>query len=170
MAADMWVHWISGDILKAHQSIDRWCEMEPANRTSLWYKSQLLAWLKRYNELYELSENLTQGNPDDIWSQTIRCMTLAIQGKKDEALNSVSKANLIHCWNDFGLPWLMCECYSIMEEKDESLRWLERSIDRGLFNYPLINELDPFLINIRSEDKYNELMLKVKYKWENLEV
>ena len=44
------------------------------------------------------------------------------------------------------------------------------SVDLGNINYPLFSELDPWLENIRGEERFKELMVRVKHQWENFEV
>ena len=40
----------------------------------------------------------------------------------------------------------------------------------GFINYPFLNEYDPFLENIRREERFKKLMKRVKHEWENFEV
>ncbi|MCG7853440.1 MAG: hypothetical protein MIO92_13040, partial [Methanosarcinaceae archaeon] len=169
-ASSMWVHWASGDLVNALKSVEEWCLRDPGNRIGAWYRCQLLAWVGRYEESYRLADALTKEDPNEVMGQILRCLILALQGRKDEAFHTVSEENLAHAWIDFGLPCIMAECYALMEEKDEALRWLERAVEKGLFNYPSINEFDPFLSNIRYEERFKKLMERVKYKWENFEV
>ena len=96
----------------------------------------------------------------------LRFFTLALRGEKEEALRVLTPEAREIFWGDFHLPWLITEGYSVLEEKEEALRWLERTIERGNFNYPLLNEMDPFLENIRSEERFKALMVGVKKKWE----
>ena len=60
--------------------------------------------------------------------------------------------------------------YSYLDEKESALNWLENSVERGFINYPLINNQDPFLENIRSEPRFKKLMERVKYEWKNFEI
>jgi hypothetical protein len=58
----------------------------------------------------------------------------------------------------------------LIDEKERALDWLEQDVDLGMINYPLMNELDPFLKNIRGEERFKKLMERVKYEWEHFEV
>ena len=60
--------------------------------------------------------------------------------------------------------------YSYLEEKETSLKWLEKAVNRGFINYPLMAETDPLLVNIRGEKRFKKLMERVKYEWENFKV
>jgi non-specific serine/threonine protein kinase len=71
---------------------------------------------------------------------------------------------------DCQLSMHMAAFYSYIGEKVKSLEWLENAIDRGFINFPFLNEYDPFLENIRGEERFKKLMERVKYEWENFEV
>ena len=51
--------------------------------------------------------------------------------------------------------------------KDEALTWLERAVEQGWINYPLFSKQDPLLESIRGEERFRELMVKVKRDWED---
>jgi len=61
----------------------------------------------------------------------------------------------------------IADLYALIDEKDESIKWLERAVEWGLINYPFLSETDPFLENIRGEVRFMKLMKNVKYAWEN---
>lgn len=67
-------------------------------------------------------------------------------------------------------PIWMAESYSLINEKDEAIDWLEHGVKSGFINYPFLMEYDLFLANIRSEERFKKLMEQVKHKWENFEV
>jgi hypothetical protein len=39
-----------------------------------------------------------------------------------------------------------------------------------LINYPFLSKIDPFLENIRGEERFMKLIKKVKFAWENFKV
>ena len=47
--------------------------------------------------------------------------------------------------------------------------WVECAIKCGFINYPFLVEYDPFLVNIRGEERFKKLMQRVKYEWEHFE-
>lgn len=64
----------------------------------------------------------------------------------------------------------MGSLYSFLNDSVKSLEWLENSVNKGFINYPMLNEYDLLLDNIRGEERYKKLMLRVKTEWENFEV
>ena len=68
------------------------------------------------------------------------------------------------------LPWYIADCYALIEEKEQAMKWIERAVDWGLINYPFLSKTDPFLENIRGEERFKKLMVRVKNEWENYKV
>ena len=64
--------------------------------------------------------------------------------------------------------WLIADFYSMMDRKKEALHWLEHAINKGFINYPLFSQYDPFLMNIKQEEKFEKLMKRVNDDWEKL--
>ena len=77
---------------------------------------------------------------------------------------------LKYCQVDCQVSWHMATFYSYLDDKDQSLVWLNNAVDRGFINYPFLSEHDKLLNNIRGEKGFMELMKKVKLEWENFEV
>ncbi|OGD35804.1 MAG: hypothetical protein A2V45_01085 [Candidatus Aminicenantes bacterium RBG_19FT_COMBO_58_17] len=76
----------------------------------------------------------------------------ALRHEKDKALQTLTKQKREILWKDPEGPWL------------------ERAVARGWANYPLFSRIDPFLANIRGEDRFQKLMERIKRDWENFEV
>jgi hypothetical protein len=58
----------------------------------------------------------------------------------------------------------------LIGEKNEAIDLLERATKDIFINYPFFSKIDPFLENIRGEERFKKLMEQVKYEWENFEV
>jgi non-specific serine/threonine protein kinase len=71
---------------------------------------------------------------------------------------------------DFQYSSVFADIYALLGHKKEALDWLENAVNRGFINYPFLSEYDPFLENVRSEDRFKKLMERVKHEWENFEV
>jgi hypothetical protein len=94
----------------------------------------------------------------------------AWEGKKAEMFAALdSNPSLKEPW-DFQSAYWKTECLALIGEKELALDCLELDVDLGMSNYPLMSTLDPFLDNIRGEERFKKLMERVKYEWEHLEV
>jgi hypothetical protein len=94
----------------------------------------------------------------------------SIQGNKKVVHDYLTDENIGRFKNDFENSQQVTDCLALIDEKGLALDWLEHSIKIGFINYPFLNEHDPFLENIRGEERFKKLMERVKHEWENFEV
>jgi hypothetical protein len=73
------------------------------------------------------------------------------------------------CQRDGEWSWVVAEAFALLDERKESVDWLENAVNQGIINYPFLNTYDPFLKNIRGDERFKKLMERVKYEWEHFE-
>jgi hypothetical protein len=95
---------------------------------------------------------------------------LALQGDTDGIPQLLSEDFLMTSKRDHQYSYHIATFYSFLNQIELAIEWLENAVDRGIFNYPLMNEIDPFLENIRGDHRFKKLMERVKYEWENFKV
>jgi serine/threonine protein kinase/Flp pilus assembly protein TadD len=164
------VPWMKGELKSATKGVEEWYNQDPDDQIRAFYLGHLLAWTGRHEESLRLAEKMVRQDPGDGMGQTLLFLALAINGRAVAAKRAIPHSMRDSIWMDFHLPWLMAEGYALLGDKDEALRWLERAVEQGNFNYPLWNELDPLLANVRGEERFLKLMERVKKEWENFEV
>ena len=59
--------------------------------------------------------------------------------------------------------------FALLNENNNALGWLENAVRLGFINCPFLNQYDPFLENLRGEERFKKLMERVKYEWEHFE-
>ncbi len=91
----------------------------------------------------------------------------SLQGKKEQALACATDKLKKIGKTDEQLSWMLADCYSLVGEKEEAMNWLENAVNRGFVNYPYISKYNPFLKNIRGEERFKKLLERVKYEWEH---
>jgi len=131
---------------------------------------RIFAAAEEMEEATSIAEQLNDKHPMTLFSQASNALMFALQGKKEDALNQISKDLYNLVLHDCEWATVLIESYSIIGENEKALDLLEHSVDGGLINYPFLNEYDPFLENIRSEPRFKKLMERVKHEWENFEV
>jgi len=164
------VYWTEGKYDLALASAAEYCQMDPESVVPEWYYAQLLAWNKKLDKAYEAMDQLAKVAPMHSLEKTILFLKYALQGQKEKAMQVLPESSKRIAWIDFHLPWFVAECFALIDERAEALRWLERAVDKGWWNYPLFSELDPLLANIRGEPRFNKLLERVRYQWEYFEV
>jgi hypothetical protein len=52
--------------------------------------------------------------------------------------------------------------YAYLDDKEESIKWLENAIKHGVINYPLLIEHDKLLNNIRGEERFSFFVITLR--------
>jgi non-specific serine/threonine protein kinase len=144
--------------------------MEPDNWFATLYIIVIFAWQKRYEEAYKLIDEMIQTGAHEHVAEWCLFFKFALRGQREKAFETLSDDVKKYFWNDPELPWLGACAYSLLDEREEAIHWLEQAVDRGWINYPLFSRDDPLLENIRGERRFQELMAKIKPEWERFEV
>jgi len=145
-------------------------DMEPSNPLAAWYVAFYMALNNNIKEAYSFIDNTRQKNPNNLFSVNMLLLKYSLQKKKMEALGLLTDEIKQFTWDDYILPWYFTDCYALIDEREQSIKWLERAVEWGFINYPYLSEIDPYLENIRGEERFKKLMERVKYEWENFEV
>jgi tetratricopeptide (TPR) repeat protein len=159
-----------GEMAAAVDFARKMCKMGLEHRIANYFVSRMLSLAGRLDEAFEVIDELAMEDSKDLMGSLSLFSKYALQGEKDKALLILTEDAKKFAWIDPEFPLYMTGYYSLINEKEEAFKWLEHTINRGLINYPLLSEKDPFLANIRSEPRFKKLMERVKYEWEHFEV
>jgi len=161
---------LKGNFEKAPESYQKMSQMDPHNPLSLWFYAWSLTFSGRKKEAYALIDQLSENAPGTVYASLGLFTKYALQGKKKEALGAVTSPLEIAAKGVEYLSRDMAHAYALIGEKEKALDWLENAVDRGFIAYPFLNEHDPFLENVRKEERYKKLMERIKYEWETFDV
>ena len=163
-------YWMDGEFESALSVFQKVYRLDPDNTAIRFLYAMHLALNDRLSEFNSLIDRLVQDTSNIVFTWIGTLLRHALHNQKSNALQSVSKELIETAREDESLSWWMAECYALLDEKHEALDWLENAVNRGVVNYPILSEYDPFLENIRSEPRFKQLMERVKYEWEHFEV
>jgi hypothetical protein len=82
----------------------------------------------------------------------------AIHGDAAQALALLDAKTLAVAWADFQFCSWVGEVYSLLGNREEAVRWLEHSIDRGYTIWRYFTRADWFLDHIRDDPRFLALM------------
>jgi len=136
----------------------------------LFQYAHIMAINNKIDEAKEAIEDQILKFPDNSWTYLAEFLLIALKGQKKNVKSVVNDKLISTARFDETYSWFMAECYSLLNIKEEAISWLENAVNRGFINYPFISKYDPFLKNIRSEERFKKLMKHVKNEWENFEV
>jgi serine/threonine-protein kinase len=61
---------------------------------------------------------------------------------------------------------MMAGAYALIGRTDDAIEWTRIAISRGFLHYPFLSSHDPFLESIRSDARFEALMIKLRPRWE----
>jgi len=162
-------HLFEGSNEQALESMAQAYELASGVPAVEFFYALILMYNDRLEEVYNIIDHSKKINPDNIFTYVGVFLKYALQGRKKEALQSVTPQVLKWSSNDLSNPWGLVLGYSLIGEKDKALDLLEKWVQLGFVNYPFFSK-DPFLENIRGEERFKKLIKRVKQEWENFEV
>ena len=134
------------------------------------WKALILFYNDRADEAYEFICKFVEEPTTNIWSQGTLFIKYVITRDIDKLTSLMTNDFIKGIRMDLQYSYHFATFYSYLGDKEKSLEFLENAVNRGFINYPMISELDPFLANIRGEERFKKLLERVKYEWENFDV
>ena len=136
---------------------------------SLLMKTWVLIYNEKWEEALSVFNKVSEFSINSYMSRATFILINACQRKEEEVIRLIDDKLLLWARKDFQYSLFVAETYSMINYKSDALDWLENSVNHGNINYPFLNEYDPLLENIRSEEQFKRLMERVKYERENFE-
>jgi len=135
----------------------------------------LLAANRQSNEAHALLDQWKSQMPDHPYLLAITSWVHALEGRKNESSQLLAKTLMNEDIRagmraDPAGVWVGAEIHAMNGDFSEALEWLEHGLDIGAINYPFLAKLDPWLANIRTDERFQKLMERVEYEWEHFEV
>jgi non-specific serine/threonine protein kinase len=165
-----WNHFYSGSFSQAIEPLTAACKAAPESRMNHFWKALILFYNGMTDESCDyICRNFTEP-PADSWSHLSVFLKNVIKGDKEQ-LRSLLDPDFVKIHQiDPQNSYFLSVFYAHLGKKKKSIEWLENAVQRGFMNYPFIVYHDPFLAEIRNEEKLKKLLKKVKSKWEHYEV
>jgi tetratricopeptide (TPR) repeat protein len=165
-----WVIVIQGNFSKALEISNEAYEMAKDHPSLSIIHAIYLAYNNQFNESISICDHWYKQDPEGLWPQMGQCLKYALLGDRENTIKAMSGGVKDKARCDLYDALLMAECDALIGEKQEAITSLEYAVNLGAINYPFYNEIDPFLENIRGEERFKKLMERTKIAWENFEV
>jgi hypothetical protein len=129
-----------------------------------------LAYNLRHEECYELVAKQQQIDPQPFYAKMMLFLQHALQGQSEKIEAILTDDFVQTAWRDLQYSSLVATYYAMLDQKDNALKWLTNSVDRGFINYPFLAKYDPFLSECSEYAPIQKLLRRVKREWENFKV
>jgi eukaryotic-like serine/threonine-protein kinase len=132
--------------------------------------SWALAWAGQIEEAIIVADQSAKEAPNIVQKKLGLILKHSLLGDASSVRAEITPQ--FYEWSHRECTWsyFVATSFALADAKDEAIDWLEHAVDLGWINYPGIAEKDPFLNNIRGEERFKKLLERVKYEWENFEV
>jgi len=162
-----YVYLMAGSFEKAIAPFERSYGMDSGNPIIALSYGQCLAMNERAEAAIQIFDDLQRRTPDAFMArigQLYKCALLrrpdGVSALVTSEVEAIADWDLYHSWN-------LAQCFALIGDADRAIHWLERSVERGMLNYPLLAVLDPFLAPIRHLTVFETLMTNVRREWES---
>ena len=158
----------AGEYDTALPLIEKAYRMAPDNAGVQYYYCFILAYTGQTEKSFNIAEQSMEQTPDNGFSKSSILLKYALQQNKDNIDNIMTEDFQSVLKGTFASEYRTAVVYSLINEKEKALLWLERAVEDGYMNYPRLAGKDPFLENIRQEARFQALLDRVKKRWESL--
>jgi len=165
-----WMHIYDGQFDHAVQELGHLLKAYPEHLYANFAYAFALAYNDCPDDALLIIDSLAQKDPDNAIVKLGCMLKHALQGDKESAFELVTPGFQKTCQRDPTFSHHLACIFSLLDAKDEALIWLNSAVNSGLINYPFLADQDPFLENIRGEERFKKLMERVKHEWEDFEV
>jgi len=167
---EWWVNQSAGKFDKSLEACSKMYNIDKDNPISIHAYAYSFACNNKVKEATKLYDSLVVSHPDLPTSLLGKAIRHAINNEKQEALESITDQIKKAAEMDHIFAWWLSGVYSLIGEKEKAIDYLERATRDIFIDFPFFTKHDPFLENVRGEERFKKLMAKVKTKWENFEV
>jgi non-specific serine/threonine protein kinase len=157
---------MDGDYAAAPEPFKRALRMDPANPVLRLTYAQILALNGRNNEALEALQALGRDHADSFFARLGEILQAALEADASRVEAGVTEEIRAVCDTDSQYAWTLAQCFSLVGNAARATNWARKSVEHGLWNYPLLAERDPFLKGARGHPGFQSLLADLKPRWE----
>ena len=138
---------------------------DPNNFILLWQIAVAYIWAGRNSEAYSLIDRLHAIAPEWVYTNQVMFIKYGLQGDKEKALEHATDSLHLEGEKDPHFSFHIAECYAAIDEKEQALDFLEKSI-KGFFPHKFLMGI-PTFNNLKGNQRFEEIMQQAKERQDN---
>ncbi|MBM4169120.1 MAG: hypothetical protein FJ215_08185 [Ignavibacteria bacterium] len=159
-----------GRFEEAVKGSNRLFETSPQNPYVRLYHVLPLIFVGQYEKAFAVVDKTVEMMPDHVCAKLQVLLKHAIKGERTKIHEALTPFLKKTCERDPDYSEQIAAVLAVVGEKDEALQWLENAVNRDFLNYPFLNQHNPLFANLRADERFKNLMVRVKKEWEEFEV
>lgn len=164
------ISFFEGQFGKALEKYVQLFHSDSQNSAIRWFYTLGLIYNNRFDEALSTIDATVEANPSDWGTRLALLYKHALMKEEKKAYQLMTPEFSRTCKLDPSYSWDVAVAFALLGKRKDALDWLENAVDRGFINYPFLAEKDPFLANLRGEERFKKLMERAKKEWEDFEV
>ena len=138
-------------------------ELDPENPMARLFLVYMLAAAGRREDVLQLAGAMPESIRGTPPGQLLELMRLAMAGEAGDARVALDNEALTRGTDVF--PRFAAQAYALAGNVPEAARWVAVAADRGFVNFPYWSQYDPFLRQIRGDERYEQVLAEVERRW-----
>jgi serine/threonine protein kinase len=155
-----------GKFSEAELLIKKAMELDTENSVFRVFYLMVIATIWEKNKVLLFYEESIQKLKNSFFTNLALFFTCALKGDKVSADKVLTEEFMTAARNDIQYSVFVADGFALLNRKEEAISWLENAVDRGFTNYLFLSKHDSFLRKLDSEEKFQQLMVRVKKEWE----
>jgi len=165
----VYLSWFDGHYDRALEELRRALAIFPDSPAWIDHMAWGLAWVGQTDEAITYVDQAFRIVPNHVHTKLALMLKHGLRADAAGARAELTPEFYDWCHSDPTWSYFVAASFALANVKDDALEWLEHAVDLDWINYPLLAEKDPFLANIRGEERFKKLMERVKYEWLHFE-
>ena len=160
----------NGNIEGALPLFQKWITLDPIGPFVRFWWANILALNNELEKSIEVLDTIIKETPALVFAKYALFFKSALNGDKEGVLKYATDE--LRCGAELldYLPIYMAFGYVLVDEKDEAVRWLKKSLDFGVTPYPLMVKWEIFHRVLKGHAGFDEYMEEVKERAEQFEI
>jgi len=128
----------------------------------LYYQGQVLLMQKKQKQAVEFFDRAISMDPDGGFSLILGGVKASIEGNRENGLAALKKFEKYN-FTDAEAWYHVAGFYSLLGDKESSIRCLRKTINRGFFNYSAM-KTNPYFNSMQDDPEFQNVLLQAKEK------
>jgi TolB-like protein len=162
-----WSYFLDGNLAHALQVSESAYRKDPGNSLVQFTRVQMLLYTGRLDEAIQLASLAEARSNISVFDRMMLVQIYGAQGRRDkveEVLTAECKAS---ARRDLQYPWHIAVALTMLGDRDDAIEWLGLAVDNGFANYRFLEELDPFLEPLRTDERFKDLIRRTRVEAES---